>query len=225
MKKLYRSRRAADGHHVRPMPAIRFPSRSRDTASASRRRAIATRCPASRSRRRAFPAPLSAASRASSRRAPTMTMSSPSRRRRRRPPPLPPFRRPRRSRRPPSPAPHRRQPRAAPRRRRLRPLRPRRQSASIRPPRPPRQRRPPPHRSAGPRRRRAGSGADHAARHLGHRRKQGQRPHRGMRAEPVRLCREDRREDPDQHEAVGFQMDRHGFTIPTAAAITTRRSR
>ena len=51
--------------------------------------------------------------------------------------------------------------------------------------------------------------AGHAARHLGHRAKQGQRPDRGMRTEPVRLCREDRQEDSDQHEATGFQMDRH----------------
>ena len=53
----------------------------------------------------------------------------------------------------------------------------------------------PDHRTAArPGRRRARACAGHAARHLGHRAKQGQRPDPGMRTEPVRLCREDRQE-------------------------------
>ena len=47
-----------------------------------------------------------------------------------------------------------------------------------------------------------------AARRLGHRREQGQRPHRGLRRQSLRLCREDRRKDPDQHEAAGLQVGR-----------------
>ena len=53
----------------------------------------------------------------------------------------------------------------------------------------------------------AAAPTDLAARHLVHRGQQGQRSHRGMRRQSVRLCRQ-RREDPDQHEAAGQQVDR-----------------
>ena len=48
-------------------------------------------------------------------------------------------------------------------------------------------------------------GADHPARHLGHRREQRQRAHRRMRPQSLRLCHEERRKDPDQHEAAGHK--------------------
>ena len=51
------------------------------------------------------------------------------------------------------------------------------------------------------------SSRDLAARHLVHRGQQGQRSHRGMRCRSLRLCGQ-RREDPDQHEAAGQQVDR-----------------
>ncbi len=47
-----------------------------------------------------------------------------------------------------------------------------------------------------------------AARHLGDGREQGQRAHRGMRRQSVRLFRQHRRKDFDQHEAAGQQVDR-----------------
>ncbi len=62
--------------------------------------------------------------------------------------------------------------------------------------------------ATGPRGHSARRGPDHAARPLGHRRKQRKRPRRTMRAGSVRLCREDRREDSDQHEAVECKMGR-----------------
>ena len=51
------------------------------------------------------------------------------------------------------------------------------------------------------------SSRDLAARHLVDRGQQGQRSHRGMRCRSLRLCGQ-RREDPDQHEAAGWQVDR-----------------
>ena len=47
-----------------------------------------------------------------------------------------------------------------------------------------------------------------AAWRLGDRREQGQRSHRAVRPKPLRLCRQDRRENPHQHEAVGCEMGR-----------------
>ena len=47
-----------------------------------------------------------------------------------------------------------------------------------------------------------------AGRHLGDGREQGQRAHRGMRRQSVRLFRQHRRKNPDQHEAAGSQVDR-----------------
>ena len=47
-----------------------------------------------------------------------------------------------------------------------------------------------------------------ADRHLGDGREQGQRSHRGMRRQSVRLFRQHRRKDSDQHEAAGQQVDR-----------------
>ena len=47
-----------------------------------------------------------------------------------------------------------------------------------------------------------------ADRHLGDGREQGQRSHRGMRRQSVRLFRQHRRKNPDQHEAAGQQVDR-----------------
>ncbi len=43
---------------------------------------------------------------------------------------------------------------------------------------------------------------------LGDGREQGQRSHRGMRRQSVRLCRQYRCKNPDQHEAAGQQVDR-----------------
>ena len=64
-----------------------------------------------------------------------------------------------------------------------------------------------------------------AGRHLVDGREQGQRAHRGMRRQSVRLFRQHRRKDPDQHEAAGQPSGPAGSTIPTAAATTTRRLR
>ena len=50
--------------------------------------------------------------------------------------------------------------------------------------------------------------AEHAARRLGDRREQGQCSRRTVRRQSVRLCREDRRAHPDQHEARGLEVDR-----------------
>ena len=129
--------------------------------------------------------------------------------------------------RPRQPHPSQRQPRPLPPRRPWHP--PRRLQSDAAPPAPP----PAP---AAARRARAchpaGSGCrrsrvrpDLAARRLVHRGQQGQRSHRGMRRQSLRLCRQDRRKDPDQHEAAGHASGPAASTIPTAAATTTRRSR
>ena len=91
------------------------------------------------------------------------------------------------------------------------------------PPLPLPQRRPPsplrpPCRSPGP-------GPELAARRLADRREQGQRAHRAMRRQSVRLCRQHRRAHPDQHEAGGSEVDRPHPRSRRRQATTTPRSR
>ena len=55
---------------------------------------------------------------------------------------------------------------------------------------------------------RPGRGTHHAARHLGHRREQGQRSRRAMRRQSLWLFGQEQRKDPDQHEAGRREVDR-----------------
>ena len=75
------------------------------------------------------------------------------------------------------------------------------------------------------RRGRSGSGCQFAARRLGDRREQGQRAYRTVRRQSLRLCRQDQRTHPDQHEAIRYQVGRPHQGSRTPAATTTRRWR